>query len=105
MFIHARNPLSLNPLSLLTHLLHSLSPSIHLKPITVYESLAVAHLNARIADRLCKDVLKSVKRKLLRYGRVRACVSIIPTAFYSNFVMYAASLTYDIVSFVPAAGK
>jgi hypothetical protein len=69
----------------------------------VYESLAVAHLSARAADRLCKDVAKSIKRKLARSTRLRACSSIVMTSLYSNTVLYTASLTYDIASFVPAA--
>lgn len=69
----------------------------------VYESLAVAHLSARAADRLCKDVVKSVKRKLARSYRLRACTSIVTTSIYANIVVYVASLTYDIASFVPAA--
>jgi len=70
----------------------------------LYESWAVAKLTARAADRLCKDVLKSLKRKLARGGasRVRACANVVLTAFYANLTVYAAALTYDVITFVPA---
>jgi hypothetical protein len=70
----------------------------------LYESWAVAKLTARAADRLCKDVLKSLKRKLARVGasRVRACTNVVLTAFYANLTVYAAALTYDVITFVPA---
>ena len=68
----------------------------------LYESLAMAKLNARTADRLCKDVLKSLKRKLARSDRLRACANVVTTAFYANATIYAAALTYDVLTYVPA---
>ena len=65
-----------------------------LKPF--YEYLAVLTLSAKTADRLSKDLLKSIKRKFDRGSRIYACVRISRTALWAGLTQTLATFTVDI---------
>jgi hypothetical protein len=62
-----------------------------------YEAIAVASLSAQTADRLTKDLVKSVLRKVARYSRLNACRKVFMTAMWANLLINASMLTYDIL--------
>ena len=68
----------------------------------IYESIAVATLDPRLADRVCKDLMLSMKRKLIKYSRLTACKRIFSTALYGNLLMYLSSFTYDVITYIIA---
>lgn len=60
------------------------------------EWIAVSTLPIRIADRLSKDVGKSITRKLERFSRFTACYKITYTAMWSALPMNIALFAYDM---------
>lgn len=62
----------------------------------VYEEIALQFCDIRLVDRLTKDVGKSLMRKADRIiSRFEVCSRIFYTSLYGNFLIYAASSTYD----------
>jgi hypothetical protein len=70
----------------------------------LYESLAVIFLSSKDADRLSKNLLKSMTRKLQRYHRIIACGRIFRTALYtgipSNCSMLSVDIAFNIYDFI-----
>lgn len=63
----------------------------------LYEAWAVSNLSLKIADRLTKDVWKSLQRKLVRYPRWTACTRVFHTALWSNSLMYVSTFSMDLL--------
>lgn len=66
-----------------------------LKPF--YEFLAVLTLSAKTADRLSKNLLKSINRKFARGSRIDACMRISRTALWAGLSLTLSTFTVDIV--------
>lgn len=66
-----------------------------LKPF--YEFLAVLTLSSKTADRLSKNLLKSINRKFARSSRFYACIRISRTALWAGLTLTLSTFTVDIV--------
>lgn len=62
-----------------------------------YQSKAVALLSPKLADRLTKDLSKSVVRKISKYPRFSACTRMIKTSLFSCIPLTLATFTVDIL--------
>ena len=66
-----------------------------LKPF--YEFLAVLTLSSKTADRLSKNLLKSITRKFARSSRIYACIRISRTALWAGLTLTLSTFTVDTV--------
>lgn len=64
---------------------------------TCYESIAMTTFTVKLADRLTKDTLKSVIRKISKHSRSHACKRIFNTALWSSIPSNCSTLTVDIL--------
>lgn len=62
----------------------------------VLEELSVNYLSLRVADKLSKDLGKSILRKSLKFSRFVACKKIFVTALYSSCLYHCSSFIYDV---------
>lgn len=60
-----------------------------------FEFLVYTYASTRVADRLVKDIGKSLVRKLKKFSRYEACKRIFRTSVWSNTLLYCTNCVYD----------
>eukprot|EP01041_Mallomonas_annulata_P004575 gene4575-9093_t len=61
-----------------------------------YEVFCVNYFTIKQADRICKDVMKSVARKVKKFSGTSFFIPVFRTALWGNITTYVAGFTYDI---------
>jgi len=62
-----------------------------------YELYAALYIDHRIADKLTKDVKKSLIRKMSRMSKFNACTKIIKTNLNASAISSISAFTFDII--------